>query len=179
MSEERTIEIHYYKKSAIRHFYENGEHWFCVEDFSDVLGYKNNTTIYKCCPKESRKTVSLFRLQRKARALFVPSEILFKFLNCVRVARRDEAKMLAQWVETLLSNRQPTTKQTQIDYGRPIPQTFSEALRALASEVEKNQRLTKQINENQKKLDDAKKFIKENRDYVLQVLSESVEFKLA
>lgn len=97
------MKANFFGDCAIRNFDEGGRTYLCAIDFNNILGYKNNTSMYLHCPKESRKVVRLRERAGIKNLVFVDSSSVLELLEHCRAK---QAKPLKDWVQDLILSRQ-------------------------------------------------------------------------
>ena len=120
-----------YGKSIVRVIVRDGEPWFVARDVCECLEIENPTVAVQRLDEDER---AKFNLGRQGETNIVSEAGLY---SLIMTSRKPEAKRFKRWVthEVL-----PTIRQTgQYVAGYKIPQTYPEALRALADEVEKRE----------------------------------------
>lgn len=132
---------------SIRGIEINGEPWLVGKDVSEALGYQNASKALAdhVDAEDKLNNGSLSSLGQRGGWLINESGLYSLILS----SKLPNAKRFKRWVT---SEVLPTLRKTgKYEYGsRKIPQTYSDALRMLADEVDKN---TKLISENKKLTD--------------------------
>lgn len=120
-----------YGKSIVRVIVRDGEPWFVARDVCECLEIENPTVAVQRLDEDER---AKFNLGRQGETNIVSEAGLY---SLIMTSRKPEAKRFKRWVthEVL-----PTIRQTgSYIAGTKIPQTYPEALRALADEVERRE----------------------------------------
>lgn len=151
----------FFDNCGIRNFVEDGKTYICAIDFSNALGYKNNTNLYVCCPKSSRKHAKLREKDGLKNRVFFESESVLTFLSHSRAKR---AGAFADWVRNLASGRAEQAKA----FCEQVPQTYADALREIARQVEEKEALQAQLEEAKSKARQP------SREVVLRILSQMI-----
>lgn len=142
----------------------NNEPWWIAKDVCDLLGYKDPTTAVRSHCRGVQKlhpiVDSLGRLQ-EARIISEPD-----LLRLIVTSTLPEAIKFESWVfETVL----PQIRKTG-SYQPKMPQSFPEALRAYATEVEEKEKLKTIIEEQRPKVELAEKcLMAENVQTMLEI----------
>lgn len=129
--------IFHYNGSRVRTIIRGGEPWFVARDVCDVLEIVNSTRA-TAGPSDNQKGIHKVKTPGGEQDMIVINEPgLYKL---VFRSNKPEAEKFTDWVasEVIPSIRKTGSYSVQ---QHQLPQTFSDALRALADEVEKNERL--------------------------------------
>ena len=111
----------------------NGEPWFVAKDVTDVLGYSNSRSAVSNHVFEEDKGVEKIDTLGGTQSLTVINES--GVYSLIFNSRLEKAKLFKHWVT---SEVLPEIRQTG---GYHLPQTYAEALRALADKSEENEKL--------------------------------------
>lgn len=155
------MKTNFFDNCGIRNFVEDGKTYICAVDFSNALGYKNNTNLYVCCPKSSRRHAQLREKTGLKNRVFFESESVLEFLTHSRAKR---AGAFGDWIRNLVSIKQEQPK----TFCDQIPQTYADALREIARQVEEKEAL-------QAQLDAEKAKSQPSREDVLRIISEMLK----
>ena len=124
----------------IRSVLINNEPWFVGRDIANALGYKNPAVALADNVEESDKVVTkVSTLGGEQNTIVINESGMYSLMFGSRL---EKAKMFTHWVT---SEVLPTIRKTG---GYHLPQTYQEALRALADkqdEVEKLERINKEL----------------------------------
>jgi len=132
------MKTNFFDNCGIRNFTENGKTYLCSVDFSNALGYKNNTSLYVYCPKESRKLAQVREKNGIKTRVFFESESILTFLTH---SRSNRAEAFAAWLRNLASGTPAPTK----DFVEQVPQSYADALREIARQVEEKEALQAEL----------------------------------
>lgn len=124
-----------YGESKVRVIIKNGEPWFVARDVCDILELTNITDTLKRVDRDDLDTTEVIDSIGRKQQVYIVSEPGLYVL--VFESRKPEAKPFKKWVT---SEVLPQIRKTgSYIAGTKIPQTYPEALRALADEVEKRE----------------------------------------
>jgi len=144
-NKETGLQVFDYESHKVRTVLKNNEVWFVAKDVCGVLGIQRGREVVtsRLEKDEADKICLTDSLGRKQETYIVNESGLY---SLILRSNKPEAKKFKKWVtsEVLPSIRKTGSYSTQ----KQLPKTYSEALRQLADEVDKTERL--QI-ENQKK----------------------------
>lgn len=135
--------VFHYNGGSVRTVIRDGEPWFVARDVCDVLEIVNSTRAVANL-NDSQKGIQKVKTPGGEQDMIIISEPgLYKL---VFRSNKPEAEKFTDWVasEVIPSIRKTGSYSVQ-QY--QIPQTFSDALRALADEVERNEQFEKQLSE--------------------------------
>lgn len=111
----------------------NGEVWFVGKDIADTLEYQNGSRdIERHVDEEDRLISQLMIAGQKRNVILINESGLY---SLILGSRLPNAKKFKRWVT---SEVLPSIRKTG---GYHLPQTYSEALRELAEQAEKNEKL--------------------------------------
>ena len=111
----------------------DGEIWFVGKDIANALGYRDTSDALKSHVEEEDKLTRQFTDSGQKRGMYIVNESGLYAL--VLGSRLENAKKFKKWVT---SEVLPSIRKTG---GYNLPQTYSEALRALADKAEEAERL--------------------------------------
>ena len=120
----------------------DGKPWFSAKDIASALGYKNPLeAVRNYCKRGERFSHPSNGGMQKM--LFIPESDVYRLII---KSKLPAAEKFETWVmEEVLPSLRETGNYSLNDNFPNLPKTFSEALRALADEVEKNEALEKEI----------------------------------
>ena len=117
----------------IRTIEKNGEPWFLGRDITEALGYQNGSRdIDRHVDREDITTEQIVLSGQRREVILINESGLY---SLIMGSRLPNAKKFKRWVT---SEVLPQIRKTG---GYHLPQTYSEALRALAEKAEQNEKL--------------------------------------
>lgn len=140
------LEIFTYSNQTIRTVVVDSEPWFVAADITGVLGYGGGARNAVARLPERMKGVEEINTPGGAQRMTVVSES-----GAYRLAMRSNLPEAERFQDWIAEDVVPSLRQTGIYSVAPtaaqfaIPQTYSEALRLAADEIEKNAALTAQL----------------------------------
>lgn len=132
---------------SVRGIMIDGEPWLVGKDVASVLGYRDTSDAMKRHIDKEDRLTRCFTDSGQSREMYIINES--GLYSLILSSKLPNAKRFKRWVT---SEVLPTLRKTgKYEYGsRKIPQTYSDALRMLADEVDKNECL---VSENKKLTD--------------------------
>ena len=124
-----------YGNAKVRVLIIDGQPWFVAKDVCVVLGLLNTTESLKRIDRDDLSTTEVIDSIGRKQQVYIVSEPGLYVL--VFESRKPEAKQFKKWVTSEVLPR--IRKTGAYITGSVIPQTYPEALRALADEVEKRE----------------------------------------
>ncbi|KXG42855.1 BRO family protein [Tepidibacillus decaturensis] len=131
-----------YQNHQVRTVIINDEPWFVAKDVCDVLNHSNHkVAVSRLDEDEVSKVYLTDSLGREQNTTIVNESGLYAL---IMTSNKHEAKQFKRWIthEVIPSIRKTGSYSIQ---KYQLPQTFSEALRLLADEVEARERLEQQL----------------------------------
>lgn len=163
VSNGENMKTNFFDNCGIRNFEEDGKTYLCAIDFSNALGYKNNTGLYVHCPKESRKLAQVKEKSGLKNRAFFESESVLSHLGH---SRSERAKAFADWIRDLTSGAPAQPK----GFAEQAPQNYVDALRELAKQVEEKEALQAQLEQER-----AKSQAQPSYESIMQILGEMLK----
>lgn len=140
MNEMKIFESNEFGK--VRTAVKDGEIWFCLVDVCRILGIENSRNTKERLSEKGVSTMDTLTNGGKQKLIYINEPNLYK---AIFQSRKPEAEKFADWVT---SEVLPSIRKTgSYSVTKNIPQSFPEALRAYANEVEQRELAEKQRDE--------------------------------
>jgi len=134
------LDVFTYADQQVRTVIVDGEPWFVARDVSDVLGLTNSRMAVSRLDADGVSTTDLIdSLGRKQAASIVNEAGLYELIF---QSRRPEARGFKRWVtHEVLPQIRRTGRFEQVEPEQALPQSYADALRQLAAQVEAREQL--------------------------------------
>lgn len=173
------IQAFNFENSSVRIIVENGEPLFCGSDVCKALGYVNTAdSLSKHCSQDGiAKRYTIDSLGRQQETNFINEKNLYRL---IMRSKLPSAEKFQDWVcgEVIPTIRKTGKYDVQ---QKQLPQSYAEALRMLANEVEERERvekqnalLTQQVQTNAPKVELAEKVLDTQGAYLIRHVAKAI-----